>query len=297
VHSEHHEVVADLLQTSFLFSIPIDGPTTFSTSKISVQWYLRFEFFTTPEDLDLRRYEHPLLIEQREKGDWVLPISVYAPPLHSVCARQSEYRVPTKIKHGPRMDIDNPIVHNISAIFNLSVFLTGTTGLLVFAADVGVMRRRRPHRPRRDGDRLRLCHAGLHIPSRRLAPDDMTATAGGSSSSGSGSGGGSGGSVVVALRRRLPFGGLGFGDPVVLVLLRRVRRRQLLRPCLQSRLRLLRVGLCRLHRPLPRLHLLLIYKFLGRDEDVRTWRGMARSMHGFEIEVTRVGDTCEDPLT
>ncbi|OAY66264.1 RAB6A-GEF complex partner protein 2 [Ananas comosus] len=92
VHSEHHEVVADLLQTSFLFSIPIDGPTTFSTSKISVQWYLRFEFFTTPEDLDLRRYEHPLLIEQREKGDWVLPISVYAPPLRRQAAETRNER-------------------------------------------------------------------------------------------------------------------------------------------------------------------------------------------------------------
>ena len=26
------------------------------------------------------RYEHPLLVEKREKGDWVLPITVYAPP-------------------------------------------------------------------------------------------------------------------------------------------------------------------------------------------------------------------------
>jgi len=27
------------------------------------------------------RYEHPLLVEKREKGEWVLPITVYAPPL------------------------------------------------------------------------------------------------------------------------------------------------------------------------------------------------------------------------
>ncbi|XP_015694278.1 uncharacterized protein LOC102722226 isoform X1 [Oryza brachyantha] len=81
VHSEHYEVVADLHQTSFLFSVPIDGPMSFTTSKVSVQWSLRFEFFTTPEGIDPSRYEHPLLVEKREKGDWVLPITVYAPPL------------------------------------------------------------------------------------------------------------------------------------------------------------------------------------------------------------------------
>ncbi|PUZ49437.1 hypothetical protein GQ55_7G325800 [Panicum hallii var. hallii] len=81
LHSEHHEVVADLHQTSFLFSIPIDGPMSFSTSKVTLQWSLRFEFFTTPEGTDPTRYEHPLLVEKREKGEWVLPITVYAPPL------------------------------------------------------------------------------------------------------------------------------------------------------------------------------------------------------------------------
>uniref|UniRef100_A0A8R7PPX5 Retrograde Golgi transport protein RGP1-like protein n=1 Tax=Triticum urartu TaxID=4572 RepID=A0A8R7PPX5_TRIUA len=81
VHIEYHEVVADLHQTSFLFSIPIDGPMSFSTSKVSIQWSLRFEFFTTPEGMDSSRYEHPLLVEKREKGDWVLPITVYAPPM------------------------------------------------------------------------------------------------------------------------------------------------------------------------------------------------------------------------
>ncbi|KAJ0987099.1 hypothetical protein J5N97_005455 [Dioscorea zingiberensis] len=80
VHSDHHEVVSDLVQTSFLFSIPMDGPMSFSTPYISVQWALRFEFFTTPKHVDLTRYEHPLLIEEREKGDWVLPLTVYAPP-------------------------------------------------------------------------------------------------------------------------------------------------------------------------------------------------------------------------
>ncbi|KAJ3679441.1 hypothetical protein LUZ60_017452 [Juncus effusus] len=81
VHSEHHEVVADISQTRFLFSVPIDGPMSFSTPKVSVQWSLKFEFFTTPDGLDLSRYEHPLLVERREKGDWVLPIRVYSPPL------------------------------------------------------------------------------------------------------------------------------------------------------------------------------------------------------------------------
>lgn len=80
VQSDHHEVVADLVQTSFLFSIPMDGPMSFSTPHVSVQWVLRFEFFTTPKNVDWRRYEHPLLIEGREKSEWILPITVHAPP-------------------------------------------------------------------------------------------------------------------------------------------------------------------------------------------------------------------------
>ncbi|CAA7402941.1 unnamed protein product [Spirodela intermedia] len=80
VQSDHHAVVADLTETSFLFSIPMDGPMSFSTPYVSVQWALRFEFFTNPRSVDWRRYEHPLLIESREKGDWVLPITVHAPP-------------------------------------------------------------------------------------------------------------------------------------------------------------------------------------------------------------------------
>ncbi|XP_010097749.2 uncharacterized protein LOC21406643 isoform X1 [Morus notabilis] len=80
VQSDHYEVVADLVQTSFLFSIPMDGPMSFSTPHVSVQWALRFEFFTTPKNLDWTRYEHPLLIEGREKSEWVLPITVHAPP-------------------------------------------------------------------------------------------------------------------------------------------------------------------------------------------------------------------------
>ncbi|KAI3981445.1 hypothetical protein MKX01_007372 [Papaver californicum] len=80
IQSDHYEVVADLVQTSFLFSIPMDGPMSFSTPLVSVQWALRFEFFTTPKDVDWRRYEHPLLIEGRDKGEWILPITVHAPP-------------------------------------------------------------------------------------------------------------------------------------------------------------------------------------------------------------------------
>ncbi|KAF7141013.1 hypothetical protein RHSIM_Rhsim06G0125400 [Rhododendron simsii] len=53
----HHEVVADLLQTSFLFSIPMGGPMSFSTPRISVQWALHFEFFTTPKNVDWTRYD------------------------------------------------------------------------------------------------------------------------------------------------------------------------------------------------------------------------------------------------
>ncbi|KAK8613409.1 hypothetical protein V6N13_101171 [Hibiscus sabdariffa] len=80
VQSDHHEVVADLIQTSFLFSIPMDGPMSFSTPSVSVQWVLRFEFFTTPKNVDWTRYEHPLLTEGRDKCEWVLPITVHAPP-------------------------------------------------------------------------------------------------------------------------------------------------------------------------------------------------------------------------
>ncbi|KAJ4970644.1 hypothetical protein NE237_003743 [Protea cynaroides] len=70
VQSDYHEVVADLVQTSFLFSIPMDGPMSFSTPHVSMQWTLRFEFFTTPKNVDWTRYEHPLLIEGRDKGEW-----------------------------------------------------------------------------------------------------------------------------------------------------------------------------------------------------------------------------------
>ncbi|OWM77465.1 uncharacterized protein LOC116209175 [Punica granatum] len=87
VQSDHHEVVADLVQTSFQFSIPMDGPMSFSTSRISVQWSLRFEFYTTPKNVDWTRYEHPLLVEGRDKCEWVLPITVHAPPSRSPAAQ------------------------------------------------------------------------------------------------------------------------------------------------------------------------------------------------------------------
>ncbi|KAF3445320.1 hypothetical protein FNV43_RR10496 [Rhamnella rubrinervis] len=79
VQSDHNEVVADLVQTSFLF--PFHGwPYVFSTSHVSVQWALRFEFFTTLRNVDWTRYEHPLLMEGRDRSEWVLPITVHAPP-------------------------------------------------------------------------------------------------------------------------------------------------------------------------------------------------------------------------
>ncbi|XP_065877790.1 uncharacterized protein [Euphorbia lathyris] len=80
VQSDHHEVVADLVQTSFLFSVPMDGPMSFSTPHVSVKWALRFEFFTTPKDVDWERYDHPLLVDGRDKSEWVLPITVHATP-------------------------------------------------------------------------------------------------------------------------------------------------------------------------------------------------------------------------
>lgn len=55
IQSDHHEVVADLVQTSFQFSVPMDGPMSFSTRHVSVQWVLRFEFFTTPKNVDWTR--------------------------------------------------------------------------------------------------------------------------------------------------------------------------------------------------------------------------------------------------
>lgn len=99
IQSDHHEVVADLVQSSFLFSIPVDGPMSFATPCVSVQWLLRFEFFTTPKGANLNKYEHPLLIEQREKGDWVLPLTVCAPPLRAQHARAENSLSPGNLFH------------------------------------------------------------------------------------------------------------------------------------------------------------------------------------------------------
>ncbi|XP_021724687.1 uncharacterized protein LOC110692004 [Chenopodium quinoa] len=92
VHSDHHEVVADLVQTSFLFSIPMDGPMSFSTPHVSVQWALRFEFFTTPRNIDWSRYGHPLLVEGRDKCEWCLPINVHAPPPGAAAVAHARHR-------------------------------------------------------------------------------------------------------------------------------------------------------------------------------------------------------------
>ncbi|KAF3794266.1 RAB6A-GEF complex partner protein 2 [Nymphaea thermarum] len=92
VHSDHYEVVADLVQSSFLFSIPMDGPMSFSTQHVTVQWSLRFEFVTTPGNVDWTRYDHPLLVEGREKGEWVLPITVHPPPPRTQTSQSRDER-------------------------------------------------------------------------------------------------------------------------------------------------------------------------------------------------------------
>ncbi|CAM6097364.1 unnamed protein product [Calypogeia fissa] len=79
VQSEYFETVCDMIQSHFIFSIPMDGPPSFSTPLISVQWILRFEFVASPPKVDWSKYAHPLLIEDREKGEWSLPILVHAP--------------------------------------------------------------------------------------------------------------------------------------------------------------------------------------------------------------------------
>ena len=71
--------MADMLQTHFIFSIPLDGPPSFTTPYISLQWVLRIEFVTTTRDVDWSRYEHPLLVEERERGEWTIPILVHSP--------------------------------------------------------------------------------------------------------------------------------------------------------------------------------------------------------------------------
>ncbi|KAL3695876.1 hypothetical protein R1sor_009952 [Riccia sorocarpa] len=79
VQSEYFETVCDMLNSHFIFSVPLDGPASFSTPLISVQWILRFEFVASPPHVDWSKYAHPLLIEERERGEWSLPIVVHAP--------------------------------------------------------------------------------------------------------------------------------------------------------------------------------------------------------------------------
>ncbi|BBN02157.1 RAB6A-GEF complex partner protein 2 [Marchantia polymorpha subsp. ruderalis] len=79
VQSEYFETVCDMLNSHFIFSVPLDGPASFSTPLISVQWILRFEFVASPPKVDWSKYAHPLLIEERERGEWSLPIVVHAP--------------------------------------------------------------------------------------------------------------------------------------------------------------------------------------------------------------------------
>lgn len=79
VQSEYSEVVADILNTSFIFSIPADGPASFCTPVLSVQWVLRFEFVASPSNVDWSLYESALQVDERERGEWSLPILVHAP--------------------------------------------------------------------------------------------------------------------------------------------------------------------------------------------------------------------------
>ncbi|CDY66873.1 BnaAnng23150D [Brassica napus] len=89
VQSDHHEVVADLIQTSFLFSIPTDGPMSFTTPRVSVQWILRFEYILFQSEVVFKLYEHLLLVREKEKCEWVLPITVHAPPPRTSSAAQN----------------------------------------------------------------------------------------------------------------------------------------------------------------------------------------------------------------
>lgn len=79
VQADYHEVVVDTFQTHFLFTIPFDGPPSFATPQVALQWVLRFEFVASPCNVNWSKYDHPLIIEEREKGEWSLPIFVHAP--------------------------------------------------------------------------------------------------------------------------------------------------------------------------------------------------------------------------
>eukprot|EP00252_Welwitschia_mirabilis_P001311 TRINITY_DN11197_c0_g1_i2.p1 TRINITY_DN11197_c0_g1~~TRINITY_DN11197_c0_g1_i2.p1 ORF type:complete len:553 (-),score=84.58 TRINITY_DN11197_c0_g1_i2:366-2024(-) len=78
IQSEYHEVVADLVNAQFMFSIPLDGPMSFVSNHITLKWILRFEFITTSKYVE-PEYEHPLMVDEREKSEWILPITVCSP--------------------------------------------------------------------------------------------------------------------------------------------------------------------------------------------------------------------------
>ncbi len=74
-------MVCDMTNTHFVFSVPMDGPPSFSTPLLTVQWILRFEFVASLPDVNWSEVEHPMLLEleQRRKGEWSMPLTVHAP--------------------------------------------------------------------------------------------------------------------------------------------------------------------------------------------------------------------------
>lgn len=64
VHDEHFEITWDMTSTSFLFSIPEQGPANFSTSLVTVRWLLRFTFTAQANE------------GQLEDLTWTLPLPV-----------------------------------------------------------------------------------------------------------------------------------------------------------------------------------------------------------------------------
>lgn len=89
---EYFEIVNDVINTQFLFSIPLDGPASITTPLLSLEWILRFEFIVTPLNQDWKKLEHPLLIDvcERRKGEWSLPIVVHATPPKKVVLPEAE---------------------------------------------------------------------------------------------------------------------------------------------------------------------------------------------------------------
>lgn len=52
--------------------------------ELEIQYALSYEFHLSRSN---GRYEHPLLVERREKREWVIPITVHAPSLRIQPAR------------------------------------------------------------------------------------------------------------------------------------------------------------------------------------------------------------------